>query len=748
MSQSRVLSKRKKKLRQQESCWNPALGNGLRPSIPVRGVGLGEMPISRHPSSFSIMRPGGTALPKIPSPQYLIDASGRAYGSIDPLPTYVPPLALSSDFPELSNPFSILYGLHHKDAKKQKRKERCARSSTLRRKAQKIVRLLAVDQSLESRPEAKIPKDITCGSLRVVVRSMYAQELTLIQELSIKTSAKAEAQPCPFCRSKLKEKMETYEKDRLKIQSVDDDHLRVFRRAFIKNVPDRWNTRKSPYVPNGHSALDMPRSRGGNWVTSSFSEDCEVKSVFSSGKPRIVTLYSEHNVRVLTPLHHSLYAFLKGRNWLLVGSPTDERLAYLQSGCEGDEWLSFDYIGATDNIKVAYVNAAIEILIDKGEGLSEDEVRCLRVVSGLTVGDGACAESGMPMGSPMSFPLLCLINKTIVDMALTDLLLEGKVGFNEWTRHRCLINGDDLLTRSTSSGCLFDAVARNGAQVGMKTNREKTMRDRKYGEINSTLFDECKKKKKTNVSALWMGPDVPDVIGFANESCVSDSGFRMVMSNNASRLARQKIKTCVQLPFSRMKIMVSKRRLRAALTSRPSSKAPEDINLFGVEPLPEGFSLSRDEINEAVSARVQRLKECESWRPLFANARKNKEIRASISAIPSEVKRPLRGFYSILRPKKPKREDTVLSCLARFWENKRKEELLAGECCSRFSDRGPVLDEPRIQWLASVAREFKQKKQRQQDQIASAFTFLPFHDGFEGYWCSPFWGGFVSLSDL
>jgi hypothetical protein len=609
-----------------------------------------------------------------------------------------------------------------------------------------------MEQSLKAL--SKLPSDFVCGSLRAKVRSIYGPDLTPVQELSIKSSTKSEIQPCPFCETLQKEKIEKYVKARQTPCEVDPAHLDRFGRAFAENVPSGWNTRKTPYVPNGNSTLFASRRSGGNWVDQPFASSCDVKLVFSSGKPRVVTLYSEYNVRVLTPLHHSLYDFLKRRSWLLVGSPTDERLRCLDGceegpgclscGCLGPEWLSFDYESATDNIKVAYVKRAIEILIDKGEGLSEDEIRCLRVVSSLSLGTDE-VYSGQPMGSPMSFPLLCLVNKTVVDLALTELLIKGEIEFKEWTRHRCLINGDDLLTKSTSSGDLVAAVSRQGAFVGLRTNAEKTMRSKIYGEINSTVFREGKLQKKTNVSALWMRSEVPDVLGFANESCVSTRGFRMVLEENASRLARQKIKTVSSLPFARLEVVMSSRRLKAALTSRPCSSVPRNTNLFPVEPLPEGFRLTREEVIEAVTARVTRVKRLELWKPLFEEARELTLARRRVRAIPSEVKRARSGLFAILKPKRPKREDTVLCCLARFWENKRKEAL-AGESFPRFSDRGPVLDESRAAHISGMCRSYNEMKRRTQDQIASAFLELPFAAASD--WCPILEGsGYVTLCD-
>jgi len=578
------------------------------------------------------------------------------------------------------NRFSSLYDPNMEDAtvkskKKQKKDDRCARSAVLRRKARKIVKLLAMDQSLKA--INKLPSDFVCGSLRTKIRSIYGSELTPVQELSVKTATKAEVQPCKFCEGlQTCEKLTVWRNARLSPSEYSSERLSEFGRAFAENVPKGWNNRKVPYIPNGNAIKGVGRKDGGNWVDTPFDDQVDVKLIYSSGKPRVVTLYSSHNVATLTPLHRSLYSHLEGRDWLLVGSPTDERLRYLQHGCKGTEWLSFDYESATDKIKTVYVQRAVEILIDKGDGLSDDEIRCLRVVASLSL-DHVAAETGQPMGSPMSFPLLCLINKTVVDLALSDLLIKGEISFKEWTSHRCLINGDDLLTKSTSSGCLVAAVERRGLEVGLVTNRQKTMRDPEYGEINSTVFKNCVLQKKTNVSALWMAAEVSDVLGLADESCVRKESVLAVVLANETRLARQKIKTEKPLPVALRKLMMSNRRVRRALASAPPAGVLKETNLFPVVSMPDGYCLTREEEFEVLRDQVSLIKERKRWVPLFKEKRLLANLRKRSKPILSKVSR--KTLWETLAPNKNPLEKRTLSCFAKRFELKRKEELCAAD---------------------------------------------------------------------
>jgi len=553
----------------------------------------------------------------------------------------------------------------------------CARSKELRRKARAIVKLLRTDQQLKAVHPLPPTNGFTCGSLRSRVRSMFVQELTVAQELSIKTSAKAEGQPCSYCEALQDELLEDWKEARRRPQDVDQQHLIKFKEAFARNVPQGWDKGKERvcFVPNGHATNSFSRRKGGNWNRQEFDAEPSVKLVHSSGKPRIVTLYSSFNSEVLKPLHDRLYSVLKRKGWLLVGSPTCERLERIRDGTAGPSWLSFDYSSATDNIKLEYVRAMLDVLKQKSVGMSDDEVACLDTLGHLSL-EGSIAESGQPMGSLMSFPLLCLVNKTVVDLALTRLLEMGKIRFKEWTGHRCLINGDDLLTRDVSSGGLVDAIETEGSKVGLVVNKEKTMVSPEYGEINSTVFKNCVEEKKTNVSALWMGEDVSDVLGFAREASVTPRGFRLMVLANASRLARQKIKTAHRLPGLLVNQILSSSRLKHAVVAQPSSRVPELTNLFPVVPMPEGYYLSREEEAAVLTREVNRARDERLWSGLAAEKKRLTEQRKTVEVEPGE-RLPGRKIYKMLQPKKTMQRDSILSCFALTWEKKRKEALRA-----------------------------------------------------------------------
>jgi len=528
----------------------------------------------------------------------------------------------------------------------------CQFASRLRGKARTCLRFLY--KELRLKRARALPSRIECGHLRSAIRSCF-DELNEVEELSVKTCQKLEKSFCQWCENTVGLTKEIkWKEERFGDVKVDGDHLSQFAAQFGRNIEFGWNRGKYPYIPNGHACQGVTRREGGTWIPGEFSEDCEVQSVVSAGKPRIVTLFSERNNQILYPLHRSLYGTLKKKGWLLVGSPTDEKVASLNGGA----YISVDYRSATDLIKSAYTRAAVEVLIDKGEGLNEDEVAALRVLGCLRI-DGKQVTRGQPMGSLMSFPLLCLINKTVVDLAHNDLLIEGKLSAEEWRSHRCLINGDDLLIRDLSVPGLLQGIIDHGERVGLILNKEKTMVHAEKGEINSTLFVNGVQQKKINCGALFMGRDVEDVIGFADQSSISPEGFIYLVRRHKNLLAKSSNKIQSPLCFRKFNALVRCKEIRRALCSVPTS-GTESTNPFPVVVKPINYDLSREEEIALIDTRVNRLRD--------AGYVPRKHIR------PKVMEKCTVSLRVALKRRKPPPEN-ILETLVQGWELKTKEKL-------------------------------------------------------------------------
>lgn len=487
----------------------------------------------------------------------------------------------------------------------------CKRESRNARVARAAVKLLRADQGLEKEGcSSPLPRRIRCGHLRSTIRQQFPASVTVTQELSIKTAQKLELSPCKSCSAGLETELSEWKEERFRHQRVDAVHLAAFRKACACLVKRGWNLRKYPYIPNGSASESFSRKDGGNWRSEDFSPSCRTELVYSSGKPRVVTLYSSYNVSVLTPLHRALYHSLRQEGWLLVGSPTDEQVRSLGRGVCGP-YVSVDYSSATDNIKSAYVSTMVDVLVQKSVELTPDEIRCLRVLDNLRFDrDGPVASRGQPMGSPMSFPLLCLINKAVVDLALADLQDKGEISAKQFVEHRCLVNGDDLLLRefTPSSRGVLSGIRAHGSECGLVVNESKTMVDALWAEINSTAFFRGVKQKKTNVSVLQVRSSVSDPVGFLADSVVKRRSFVGLLRKWARPLANTfpKLQGPVPAPFFSA-LVKAKGPVREALLRVPRAR-PNLTNPFPVVPKPAGYFLSREEEVASINERVDRLK--------------------------------------------------------------------------------------------------------------------------------------------
>jgi len=596
---------------------------------------------------------------------------------------------LASSEPSCSsdNPFSVLQDIDE---------DGCTRRRRLGGKAKTVVSWFA---GMGISKIADPPKEIECGGLRAAVRRCF-EHVTSVQELSFKTVAKVEDNCCKSCLPRFEKKLEEWSSARVRPVEVDDDHVRAFLKAFERNVDQGWDDRRRPFIPNGNATLDYTRKQGGNWNVEEFGADCRKELVFSSGKPRVVTLYSAENTKILGPLHYSLYDSLRKKGWLLVGDPTDRHVQSLN----GADFLSFDYQSATDNIKLSYVRAAISVLKKKATCLSDEEDRALDVLGNLMIYRGDVlhpvpAQTGQPMGSVMSFPLLCLINKTVVDLAMDRLLIGKKISFPEWSGHRCLINGDDLLTREPRKDTnLRGLIAEEGGKVGLVVNQEKTMVSESDGEINSTYFRNGKKERKFNAAAIWMNAGVEDVLGFASDATTDTVTFRKVVRANAHILAKQSDKKLDLMPPALQMVCRKDRKIRKAITSLPEHSRTCEQGVISMAERPEGYDLSSDDENAAMTDEIDRVRE----RGIAWAVAKQHKPRFSTRALPNS-----QSYRSVLKYKRTLGQELIPACYVRSYLEKKWKAVIDEDLAVPSEDSLPPGDGSSISILIDNIRAFK-----------------------------------------
>jgi len=583
----------------------------------------------------------------------------------------------SINYQDSNNPYSVL-----------SEPDSCMRTESLRGKAKVLLRWLSRQGMTQIYP---LPSTITCGGLRKAVRETLG-DISVLEELSIKTIQKVETDCCAYCEPSFHSALDVWEANRFLPVEVDRSHVERFKAAMRWNVPRGWEGKRRTFVPNGNATLFHRRKEGGNWNNEPFADYCRPELVFSSGKPRVVTLYSAENTRVLGPLHYSLYEHLTRKGWLVSGDITSDRVSTLIGG----DYVSIDYSSATDNIKTVYVKAAIEVLKERAFSLSFDEIRCLDVLGELNLGDERVATRGQPMGSVMSFPLLCLINKTVVDLALNSLKEKKFITFSEWRDHHCLINGDDLLTREPRCGGLKSAIVEQGRYVGLVVNLEKTMVSADHAEMNSTLFVDNVKQKKFNYSALWMKPDVENTLVFASESTRNGREFRRVVRANCHILAKQSEKHLTELPFPLQAICRKDKRIRRALTSLPAEKRPQYSGHIRMTEEPPGFRLSRSEKNASMESEIERVRE---------NAVLVTTVRFRTFAVPNAS-----TFSSLLKYRKVRETKMIPSCYLRSFRAVEAQRMGSGFNGLMYVDEFPPCDGSKITQLIDNIRLWKQRK--------------------------------------
>lgn len=582
------------------------------------------------------------------------------------------------------SPYSVLSDITDDDE--------CTQRVKLGQRAKILVVWFARELHIEKLKDA--PTLIECGGLRSAVRSCFG-EVDSRAELSFKTVQKIEKSCCSNCEPRFKAKLSEWEEARLAPVVVDAEHLCLFRQALLRNVEKGWDRQRRIFIPNGNATLSFTRRQGGNWNNEPFSDQCRKELVFSSGKPRVVTLYSSHNTKVLAPLHYSMYSSLKKRGWLLVGDPTDEHVQRLN----GSTLLSFDYSSATDNIKADYVRTAIDVLKERADYLSSDENAALDVLGTLNLGDGV-ASSGQPMGSVMSFPLLCLINKTVVDLALTDLLCSGSISFLEWTKHMLFVNGDDLLTSEPRKNTdLRRLIADHGSKVGLIVNQEKTMASDIECEINSTLFRNGKKCTKFNAAAIWMSADTDDVLGLASQACDNGRTFRRLVRSNARTLSKQSDKKLDLIPSSLQAICRKDPKIRKAITSQPDRARVVEKGVISMAPRPENYNLGNDEEQLAMSEEVERVRE----RGIFKGSVRKPLYKPRV--VPHAT-----SYSSVLKKKRSIGQELLPSCYVRANAMKIKEALVLSDLATRTDELLPPGDGSVISRLSDNLRAFKKKR--------------------------------------
>jgi hypothetical protein len=166
-----------------------------------------------------------------------------------------------------------------------------------------------------------------------------------------------------------------------------------------------------------------------------------------------------------------------------IGRPLDESdLQFLLPLGVNQKLLSGDYSAATDNLHPFFSELACRVIAQEIGMPSDMEQLFVDGLVNATIG-GEKQSWGQLMGSPYSFPILCLINASInayfleIDRGVTLSLRDCPM----------LVNGDDvLLTCEESNYVLWKDML---GTVGLEFSVGKNYLSRDFAIINSTFYE-------------------------------------------------------------------------------------------------------------------------------------------------------------------------------------------------------------------------------------------------------------------
>jgi hypothetical protein len=228
--------------------------------------------------------------------------------------------------------------------------------------------------------------------------------------------------------------------------------------------------------------------------------DAMIYGILEPLKVRVISKGNAVPYYVAKELQKSLHTALRGMDcFRLIGRPlcpTD--LMDISKPYPGDEddtgtreWLSVDYSSATDWLSASLSRRILETLIQDLDGpqhlwknvlaphtchyppvsMGKYKVRLPPVIQ----------QNGQLMGSPLSFPILCLANLGLYLAVHADkkASLRDKLS-------RVLVNGDDMIYVGTEDD--WNRHIELGNKVGLVMTPGKAYRHRVFANANSTCF--------------------------------------------------------------------------------------------------------------------------------------------------------------------------------------------------------------------------------------------------------------------
>jgi hypothetical protein len=226
----------------------------------------------------------------------------------------------------------------------------------------------------------------------------------------------------------------------------------------------------------------------------------QVIAIPEPGKYRIITKGDGYLYSALQPLQGEMLSRWKRHpaSTMLHDDLLDQ-VREIDEAIPGMMWCSVDYEAATDLLK----KFATEVAMEGLQGHQFYELGCASLGNGRAYyaddlfGEGTKtvvpAVDGQPMGHPLSFPLLCVINLAVYRCALDRWVyrVHGSEGrrrraLRNQLRRRVLVNGDDMLFKCEES--FYPVFLAAATEAGLKVSQGKQYLSPDVCMINSQVY--------------------------------------------------------------------------------------------------------------------------------------------------------------------------------------------------------------------------------------------------------------------
>jgi hypothetical protein len=264
------------------------------------------------------------------------------------------------------------------------------------------------------------------------------------------------------------------------------------------------------YIPDQQGCYEKRASDGGTLAcgVADYSGDwsaVRLGCAKSKGKFRTVTMQSAEVKRVLTPLHNALYDHITSFGWCVRGDVTKGDFEVIVKDLrKGEVYVSGDYKAATDNIYLDAVLVIVDEIAKCPELTVEEREVLLGSFDNIRYKNSICRvdehypiNRGSMMGNLISFPLLCLLNKSCFDIACdirdgSDRSRKGRFNGDD-----CIFCGDEDFFR------VWKSVT---SRYGFIVNEEKTGRSGRWIDLNSQTYDARGHRKVAKATLGFLRP--------------------------------------------------------------------------------------------------------------------------------------------------------------------------------------------------------------------------------------------------